>query len=105
MDAILITNKAVDSRQKQKKPGILCKLNIEKAYDHVNWNFLSMEQQMGFGVKWMKLCISTIRFSVIINGSPEDFFPSQRVLRQGDPFVSFFFIIVMEGFNNMVKNA
>lgn len=35
MDAILIANEAVDSRAKQKKPDILCKLDIEKAYDHV----------------------------------------------------------------------
>lgn len=52
MDAILIANEAINSRQKQKKPGILCKLDIEKAFDHVNWNFLlNMLQQMGFGVQ------------------------------------------------------
>lgn len=40
MDATLLANELVDSRVKQKKPGILCKLDIEKTYDHVNWNFL-----------------------------------------------------------------
>ncbi|CAN4119502.1 unnamed protein product [Withania somnifera] len=39
MDAMLIANEAVDSRMTQKKPGILCKLDIEKAYGHVNWVF------------------------------------------------------------------
>lgn len=36
MDAVLVANEAVGSRQKQGKPGILCKLGIEKAYDNVS---------------------------------------------------------------------
>lgn len=49
MDAVLIANEAVDSRMTQKKPGILCKLDIEKAYDHVNWGFmLNTLRTMGF---------------------------------------------------------
>ena len=36
MDTILIANKAIDSILKSNNGTILCKLDIEKAYDHVD---------------------------------------------------------------------
>jgi len=109
MDAVLIANEAIDSRVGQKKPGILCKLDIEKAYDHVNWGFLlNILRKMGFGEKWIRwihFCISTVKFSVLINGAPEGFFEAQRGIRQGDPVSPFLFILAMEGLNNMIKTA
>lgn len=95
MDATLIANEAVDSRLSLKIPGILCKLDIEKAYDHVNWGFLiNTLRRKGFRekwIKWIRFCISTVKFSVVINRSPEGLFAAQRGIRQGDrmsPFVS-----------------
>lgn len=40
MDAALIANDRLRSRMRDRKPGIMCKLDIAKAYDHVNWGFL-----------------------------------------------------------------
>jgi hypothetical protein len=57
---------------------VLCKLDMEKAYDHVNWNFLLyLLRRCGFGEKWclwIKQCISTARFSILINGVLSGFF-------------------------------
>ena len=87
LDASLIENEAIDSMTMRKEKGILCKLDVEKAYDKLNWKFLlTALREMGFGSKWIgwiKWCISTTSFSVIINGSLAGFFKSSRGLRQG----------------------
>ena len=74
LDASLIANEAIDSMLKKKEKGVLYKLDIEKAYDKINWNFLTaVLSKMGFKEKWLgwiKWCISTASFSVMLNGSP-----------------------------------
>ena len=109
LDAVLIANEAVDSTLRGKEKGILYKLDIEKAYDHIRWDFLlKMLERMGFGPKWIRWinwCISTATFSVLINGSPSGFFRSSRGLRQGDPLSSYLFVIGMEALSCMLKRA
>jgi hypothetical protein len=36
LDLILIANECLDSRLRFREPDMICKMDLEKAYDHVN---------------------------------------------------------------------
>ena len=40
LDAVLVANEVIDSVVRGNSSAIMCKLDLEKAYDHVNWSFL-----------------------------------------------------------------
>ena len=55
LDVSLITNEVIDFWHKRKEKGLICKLDIKKAYDSINWNFLmKVLHKMGFGSRWME---------------------------------------------------
>ncbi|KAJ9689585.1 hypothetical protein PVL29_014989 [Vitis rotundifolia] len=109
LDAVLVANEAIDSRKRSASAGVVCKLDIEKAYNHVNWRFLlSVLEKMGFGPKWRKwmfFCISTVRMAVLVNGTPTDFFSTFRGLRQGDPLSPYLFVLIMEVLSSLISRV
>ena len=109
LDASLIANEVIDNWKKKGDTGVICKLDIEKAYDSINWQFLlKVMEKMGFGAKWLRWmwwCISTARFSVMVNGTPAGFFPSSKGLRQGDPLSPYLFVMGMEVLSVLIRRA
>ncbi|KAJ9704079.1 hypothetical protein PVL29_005387 [Vitis rotundifolia] len=94
---------------KRKEKGLICKLDIEKVYDSINWSFLmKILQKMGFGSRWMEWiwwCISTAKFSVLVNGVPAGFFSNSKGLRQGDPLSPYLFVMGMEVLSALIRKA
>jgi hypothetical protein len=64
--------------------------------------------RMGFESKWtacIRTCISTVRFSIMVNGSPSGFFGSSRGIRQGDPLSPLLFLLIMEVLSRMLRRT
>lgn len=106
---MLITNECIDAVLKNENARILCKLDLEKVYDRVHWDFLDyMLGRLGFGKKWrkwMKKCYGTAHYSVLVNGSLVEHFHGFRGLQQGDPLSPFLFLVVAEVVGALISKA
>ncbi|XP_026410688.1 uncharacterized protein LOC113305915 [Papaver somniferum] len=85
------------------------KLDLSKAFDRLEWVFIiEVFRKLGFSEDWCQIifqCISSVSYSVLINGSPgEDFAPS-RGIRQGDCISTYIFILCMEILSQMLLKA
>ena len=76
------------------------KIDMEKAYDRLEWNFLlSVLKCFGFPsiwIQWVMRCVTTPSFSILINGNPYGFFKPGRGIHQGDPLSPFLFVLATE---------
>ena len=76
------------------------KVDLQKAFDSVNSEFVYfIFHCMGFPstwINWIKECLSSPTFSVMVNGSPAGYFPSNRGIRQEDPLSPYIFVLIME---------
>ena len=104
----LIVQEILHSFKIRKVKGgfVAMKLDLQKAYDKVNWGFLKMVlTRFGFSSKfigWIMECISSMSFSILVNGGMTKIFKPSLGLRQGNPLSPYLFIICQEVLSRLI---
>ncbi|XP_031126953.1 uncharacterized protein LOC116029190 [Ipomoea triloba] len=102
LDNVILTQEIIHNMHKRNgKKGLMAvKIDLQKAYDSVDWEFLGDTLEgFGFPKKVIDLILFALKecdISIIWNGGRLPSFKPGRSLRQGDPLAPYLFNLVME---------
>lgn len=108
-DNIVVVQEAVHSMRikKGRKGWMLLKLDLEKAYDRIKWDFLedtlNAAGLSNLWVNWIMQCVVGPSMSILWNGEKTEAFKPLRGLRQGDPLSPYLFVLCMERLCHLIE--
>jgi hypothetical protein len=109
MDGVMILHEIVHDVKVRKKDGVILKLDFEKAYDKISWEFFfEMLKQRGFcesWCKWMREVVSSGTLSVKVNGLMGGYFKCGKGVRQGNPLSPLLFNLAADSLAKMIHKA
>ncbi|XP_061365840.1 uncharacterized protein LOC133309118 [Gastrolobium bilobum] len=109
-DNIIIVQELIHSmhRMKGKKSFFSIKIDLEKAYDKLNWEFIkSVLEDLklpGDLVAAIMGCVTSPFIEVLWNGARTQGFYSKRGIRQGDPISPYLFVLCMEKLTHLIMD-
>jgi hypothetical protein len=110
-DNALIAFECISAIQGVSERNNFCayKLDLSKAYDRVDWNYLEkVLVRLGFHsvwVRWIMSCVTTVRYTVRLNGVLLEPFSPSRGLRQGDPLSPYLFLFVIDALSSALHKS
>lgn len=109
LDNIILSQEVIHSLKDQSKLGMLIQMDMSKAFNKINWNYIrNMLAAFGFSkdiINWIMALVSGAFFSILLNGSPSAIINPSRGIRQGDPLSPFLFVIMAEGLGHSLSAA
>ncbi|KAH1131016.1 hypothetical protein J1N35_002394 [Gossypium stocksii] len=109
-DNIILAQEVIHTMRSQKnKKWMAIKIDLEKAYDRVSWEFIEASFQAagipGYLNNVIMSAISNATLQVLWNGVPLSKFRPARGIRQGCPLSPFLFVLCMEWLGQLIKSA
>jgi hypothetical protein len=109
MNSTLALHEILHETKRKREIGVILKLDFEKAYDKVHWDFLmKCLKARGFNSTWCEW-IENILYdgtvAVKLNGETGPYFKSHKGVRQGDSLSPLLFNIEAYCLNKMVNKA
>ena len=109
LEGVVILHETIHELHRKNQSGIILKIDFEKAYDKVKWNFLLQSLRMkGFSskwIEWIKSFISGGSVAVNINDEVGPYFQTKKGVRQGDPLSPILFNNVADMLTLFINRA